>query len=100
MSDARDHYCPRCDDAVRAIRPWPWWNLLWNAWKVGFALILCLMPFLASDYCVMLPSTMLFLASGGLLRGYAKQKPVCRTCSLELDPASKQGTQIRAIRPS
>ncbi|MEZ4339879.1 MAG: hypothetical protein R3B82_24930 [Sandaracinaceae bacterium] len=95
MTDPRRHYCPRCEEPVRAIEPWRGWKPLWNVWKVGFALMIVGFPVLASDYCVMLPSCMLYLAGGGLLRGYAREKPVCRRCSLELDEGVAGGTTIR-----
>lgn len=91
----RTLFCPRCDDAVRTIDPWRGWKPLWVAWRVGFVGILVGFPILASDYCVMLPSTMLYLAAGGILRGYARERPVCRRCSLELDEAARGGTTIR-----
>ncbi|MGE0785403.1 MAG: hypothetical protein AB7S26_06935 [Sandaracinaceae bacterium] len=87
-------YCPRCDDRVRALRPWRGWRPAWHAWKVGFAVVLCISPILASDYCVMLPSTMMYLVAGSILRSHARLKPVCSRCSLELDDAPA-GTAIR-----
>lgn len=99
MKDAQ-HYCPRCDESVRAISPWRGWKPLWTAWKVGFVVVLCCFPILAADYCVMLPSTMLYLVGGGLLRGYAREKPVCRRCSLELDAAVLGGTAVRPRPPA
>ena len=80
------HFCRRCDEHVDAIVPWPGWKYLWTAWKVGIVAIVVCFPILASDYCVMLPCTMLYLAAGGPLRTYVKQRPVCTRCSLELDP--------------
>ncbi len=100
VTDARRHFCPRCDEAVRAIEPWRGWKPLWTAWKVGFVGILCAFPILAADYCVMLPSCMLYLVGGGLLRGYAREKAVCRKCSLELDEALAGGTTIRPRPPA
>lgn len=82
-------HCPRCDASVRAIHPWRGWKPAWLAWKVGLVGVICMMPLLASDYCVMLPSTMLYLTAGGLLRGFAREKPVCTRCSLELDAAQR-----------
>lgn len=73
-----------------AIHPWWAWKYLWNLWKVGFVVVLCLIPILASDYCVMLPCTMLFLTAGGLLRGYSRDLPVCTRCSLELEPRASK----------
>jgi len=81
----RETFCPRCDRTVPAIEPWRWWGALWNVWKVGFVIVLVCFPIMAADYCVMLPSMMLYMVGGGLLRGYAREKPVCTRCSLELD---------------
>jgi hypothetical protein len=77
-------YCRRCDALVGSIRPWRGWKPAWTAWKIGLVVVLALFPLLASDYCIMLPSMMVYLAAGGPLREYAKTRPVCRRCSLEL----------------
>lgn len=91
-------YCRRCDALVPAIRPWRGWRHAWTIWKVGLVGVLALSPLLASDYCVMLPSMMLYLAAGGSLRGYAKTQPVCRRCSLELTEGVLTGTALRRRR--
>lgn len=91
-------YCARCDDLVPVIRPWHGWPIGWTVWRVGLVGVLALMPFLASDYCVMLPSSMLYLAAGGPLRSFARTPPVCRRCSLELAEGVMQGTALRPKR--
>lgn len=83
-------FCTRCDGRVTPIRPWRGWKPCWHAWKVGVVLAVVLFPLLASDYCVMLPCTMLYLAAGGPLRSYAREKPVCSRCSLDLDEATRR----------
>lgn len=77
-------YCRRCDAQVSVIRPWRGWKPAWLAWKLFLVVVLALFPLLASDYCVMLPSMMLYILAGGPLRAFARQLPVCRRCSLEL----------------
>jgi hypothetical protein len=77
-------YCRRCVALVPSIRPWHGWKPAWTAWKVGVVGVIAMTPLLASDFCVMLPSMMVYLTAGGPLRAYAKTRPVCRRCSLEL----------------
>lgn len=77
-------YCRRCEALVASIRPWRGWKPAWLVWKVGVVGVIAMTPLLASDFCVMLPSMMLYLAAGGPLRAYARTRPVCRRCSLEL----------------
>lgn len=95
VGTGRTLYCRRCDDAVPVIRPWRGWKPAWLVWKIGLVGVVALAPFLASDFCVMLPSMMLYLAAGGSLRAFAKQRPVCRRCSLELDEGVHGGTSVR-----
>lgn len=77
-------YCSRCDGLVPSLRPWRGWRPAWRAWKIGLVGVLALSPILAADFCVMVPSMMLYLAAGGTLRTFAQERPVCRRCSLEL----------------
>lgn len=88
-------YCARCDGLVLPIRPWRGWPIGWTVWKVGLVGVLALSPLLASDYCVMLPSMMLYLAAGGPLRSLARTRPVCRRCSLELTEGTVSGAPLR-----
>jgi hypothetical protein len=91
-------YCRRCDDLVEPIRPWRGWRPAWLLWRVGLACILLFFPFLAWDYVCLLPSTMCYLLAGGPLRSFARTRPVCRVCSLDLDEGTRGGTAIR-VRP-
>jgi hypothetical protein len=91
-------YCSRCDDHVRAIRPWRGWPFAWRAWWVGLALIACVLPFMILDFCFTQPTVMLYLTAGGLIRAFAREKPVCSTCSLELDVQVRGGTGVR-VKP-
>ena len=88
-------YCARCDDAVSAIRPWPWWGACWNVWKVGLVVMLLLTPFFAYDFCVLIPSMMIYLLAGSPLRVLAHQPPICRVCSFELEKGVTSGTAVR-----
>ena len=88
-------YCPRCDDAVAVIAPWPGWRAARTAWWVVLGIVLIVFPVAAADYCVMLPSFMAYLMAGGPIRAHAKTKPVCRCCSLELDENERGGTLVR-----
>ncbi len=95
MGETTEHlHCPRCDAERRVIQPWRGWKPAWLAWKVGVVGVLALTPLLASDFCVMLPSMMLYLASGGILRGLARQLPVCSRCSLEIDGAPRPAPAV------
>ena len=98
MSDARTMYCRRCDDAVPVITAWRGWRALRAAWWVGVALLLVLFPVIGADYCVMTPSALGFAFAGGTLHRLANEKPVCRVCSLPLDPGREGGTGVR-VRP-
>lgn len=93
-------YCRRCDDLVRPIRPWRGWKPAWTAWKVGLVGVLALTPLLASDFCVMLPSMMLYLLAGSPLRSLARTAPTCTRCSLDLDERVRGGTEIRVREPA
>jgi hypothetical protein len=93
-------YCARCDVAVEPIRVWGGFRVGWAIWRVGLIGVLALTPFLASDYCVMLPSMMLYLAAGGPLRALARTRPVCPRCSLELVEGQRTGEPLRRADPS
>lgn len=80
-------HCPRCSADVDVSRPWRGWKTAWILWRVLFVVALCLSPMLAADYCVMLPSFMVFLTAGGPTYARAKVRPACRRCLLELDEA-------------
>lgn len=52
-------------------------------------------PFLAYDFCVLIPSMMLYMVAGSPLRVLARTPPVCRRCSFELVEGMTQGTPLR-----
>jgi len=87
-------YCRRCDDVVSAIVPWSGWGRLKIAWWVGVVVLLVLSPILGADYCVMIPSAFAFVFAGGTLHRLAGEKPICRQCSLPLDPGRAAGTGV------
>ena len=80
-------HCPRCDDWVRTLEPWRHWTLLFRAWLGGLVVFLAASPFVIGDFCVVQPCLMLYLIAGSILRRHTKEKPVCRRCSLELEPS-------------
>ena len=77
-------HCRRCQTDVKTLDPWGGWGLLWRGWIAGLVPLVAVFPMVAGDYLCSLPSMMLYLVSGGLIRGYAKQRKVCLRCSLEL----------------
>lgn len=83
---------------MAAIRPWRGWPIAWRAWWVGLALFVCILPFLILDFCITQPSFLLYLTAGALLRSFAREKPVCSSCSLELDDHARGGTGVR-VKP-
>lgn len=89
-------YCWRCDDVVRAIRPWPHWNKVWIGWCCTMGGMTFLTPVMSSDYCVMIPTMMGIIVAGGPIYRYARELPSCSVCSALLDPARKDGTGVRA----
>jgi hypothetical protein len=86
-------YCRRCDDAVPVIVPWSGWKPALYVWYVMMGFLVLLFPVMASDYCVMIPTMMALILAGSPLHRYAREKPVCLRCSLELDDA-RGGTGI------
>ncbi|WP_169791274.1 hypothetical protein [Sandaracinus amylolyticus] len=88
-------YCRRCDHVVDVIVPWRGWKPALVGWYAMMGLLVVLFPFMASDYCVMIPTMMAIILAGSPLHRLAKEKPVCRTCSLELD-GERGGTMMRA----
>ena len=92
-------YCRRCDDAVRVLRPWRGWKTALIVWYCVMGAMTLLFPFMASDYCVMIPTMMLMILAGSPLHAFAREKPVCARCSLELDEGGvAAGTGVRARR--
>lgn len=88
-------YCRRCDDAVRPIRVWHGWKWCWRVYLVGLVIMLALTPFLAYDFCILIPGMMVYLLAGSPLRQLARTPPVCRRCSLDLEEGVTTGTPLR-----
>lgn len=77
--------CKRCRRDVPAILPWPGWQVARYGWYATIGVMLFAFPVMAADYCVMIPTMMGIILAGSTVHAYAKQKPVCKLCSLELD---------------
>lgn len=73
-------HCRRCDAHVRTVEPWPHWRRARLAFLGTLGLLGVASPILSADYCVMIPSLMLFLGAIGPLNGYVEEKPTCATC--------------------
>jgi hypothetical protein len=86
MTEDRDHemYCRRCKASVEVIRPWRGWKGALYSWYGTMALLVILFPFMASDFCVMIPTMMALILAGSPLHRLAKETPACTVCSLEL----------------
>lgn len=79
-------HCRRCDEVVPVIKPWRGWKPSLYVWYGAIVVLVFLSPFMASDFCAMIPTMMTIILAGSPLHRLAKEKPVCRVCSLELDP--------------
>lgn len=88
-------FCPRCDEEVPILRPWPGFRVLWWAWCGVVSLLAVLLPFYFLDVCVMVPSAMLIALAGGPLRRLSSERPICRVCSAEIDTSRRGGTGVR-----
>ena len=88
-------YCRRCDDAVEFIAPWRGWKTARAVWWVCVGVLLIVSPILGADYFCMIPSSFAFIFAGGTLQRLATEVPICRVCSLPLDPGRAAGTGIR-----
>lgn len=83
-------FCPRCDDWVRPIRPNPVYKVYAVIWTMITALLLVLFPFVAADFCVMLPSCLLIASAGGTIYRLSREPPECPVCSLHLSEKSNE----------
>ncbi len=77
--------CPRCQNAVRPIRPWPHWRKVRMAYFGGLGLALCGGPVILADGFIMIPTLMLYISAIGPLNSFVRVRPVCSRCSAELD---------------
>ncbi|MEQ8460832.1 MAG: hypothetical protein RLO52_20245 [Sandaracinaceae bacterium] len=100
MAAGGDLYCPRCDDSVGVLREWSGWKWCWRAWVAGACVMLAATPLLAYDFCVIIPSMMLYLVAGSSLRMLARQRPVCRRCSFELTEGCLSGEPLQRKPPT
>jgi hypothetical protein len=87
-------YCRRCDDVVYAVVPWGGWGRLKIAWWAVVVLLVVFAPILGADFFCMIPSSFAFVFAGGTLYRLAAEKPICRNCSLPLDPGRAAGTGV------
>jgi hypothetical protein len=90
-------YCRRCDAQVEVIRPWRGWKAALIVWYGVMCVVVVLSPMMAADYCVMIPTMMAIILAGSPLHRLAKEKPVCRTCSLEI--VEEKGGTARRGKP-
>ena len=79
-------YCHRCDRPSPVVAPWSGWRWAFRLWVAVVVLLGALSPVLSSDYCVMIPSTMMVLAAGGPLLRLARERPSCRRCGAMIQP--------------
>lgn len=93
--DGASLYCPRCDRSVVPIRVWRGFKWCWRAWVVGFSIMLVMTPFLAYDFCVLIPGMMIYTVAGSPLRALARTAPACRRCSLDLEEGRTTGTPLK-----
>lgn len=98
MQGTGELYCPRCDASVGVIRVWHGWRWCWRIWFAGAVALFAMTPLLAWDFCVVIPSMMLYVAAGGPLYHLSRTKPVCRKCSLELVEGQLTGTPMKRVK--
>ena len=73
-------HCPRCDTDVPVDEPWPHWRKIKIAYVTSLVLLLVVGPIMAVDYCVMIPSAILYLGAWGPINGHAAERSTCRVC--------------------
>jgi hypothetical protein len=73
-------HCPRCDADVPVDAPWPHWRKIKIVYVTSLVLLLVVGPIMAVDYCVMIPSAILYLGAWGPINGHASERPTCRVC--------------------
>ena len=77
-----DHmHCPRCQRAVRPIRPWPHWGRVRIGYFCGLGLALFGSPVILADGFILIPTLMIYISAIGPLNRLARQKPSCSKCS-------------------
>lgn len=90
-------FCERCD-AVRAVRlPWRWHKVVARVVYVLAGTIVVAAPWMAFDYCVMMPFAMSVLIAVGPARRLAAERPTCLTCGLSIAEPKRTGAGAHAF---
>jgi hypothetical protein len=72
--------CPRCNEAVRTVQPWPHWGKVRYGYFAGLFCALCCGPVIFADGFVLIPCLMLYMSAIGPLNSLAKRRPTCAQC--------------------
>jgi len=80
-------HCPRCSGRVDATWPWAGWGALRKGWFFGLGFVLLASPIWFTDFVVMMPSAMLFIAAIGPLNTLARTRPTCLRCGSAVEAA-------------
>ena len=84
--DLEMHRCRRCEEDVEGVYE----NPKIRRWSRAYFLIpipfIPLFPIIASDFIVMIPLTMLYLAGAGAALRFATEKPLCPECGALVEP--------------
>ena len=73
-------HCPRCNEHVRTVRPWPHWHKVRYGYFAGLFVALCGGPIIFTDGFVMIPMLMVYIAAIGPLNSLARKQPTCAQC--------------------
>jgi hypothetical protein len=91
-------FCERCDAVVRVRLPWRWHKVVARTVYVLAGAIVVAAPWMAFDYCVMMPFAMSVLIAVGPARRLAAEKPTCLACGLQIAAAGRPSAHA-FIRP-
>ena len=91
-------FCERCDAVVRVRLPWRWHKVVARTVYVMAGAIVIAAPWMAFDYCVMMPFAMSVLIAVGPARRLAAEKPKCLRCGLQIEPAKRGSGAATLIR--
>jgi hypothetical protein len=89
-------WCARCETVRDVALPWRWHKVVARTVYVLAGGIVVAAPWMAFDYCVMMPFAMSVLIAVGPARRLAAEKATCRTCGLKIDPDTASRDLIRA----